>query len=57
VLLFTGTKVHLFSLFSSIFGNFPLSEENTPFFNISYLSDYQTFAKKLQKKAKKNRKK
>jgi len=55
--LFTGTKVLLFSQISSIFGIFPLSGKMTPNFNISYVVDFQHFVKKLQKWAKKNRKK
>jgi hypothetical protein len=55
--LLSGTKVHLFSRFSSIFGKKQIKGKNTPNFNISQVADIQHFAEKLQKRAKKNRKK
>jgi hypothetical protein len=40
-----------------IFAKKALRVKNTPNFNISQIADYQRFAKKLQKRPKKNRKK
>jgi len=53
--LFASTKVRIFSEKTAIFTKYYRAAKFYHFFNISQITDFQSFAKKLQKRAKKSR--